>query len=229
MQAKPRPPFIISASDVAETRHTYPDSGEQLAPSRAIGKAAGLRRIGLHLERVLPGTRTSWPHAESHEEEFVFVLSGNIDAWIDGELHAMTTGDLAAFPAGTGISHTFLNNSDEDVLLLVGGQANDINNQIFYPMHPGRQKDMPWSHWWSDRPLRTLGEHAGLPEVRPAKATTKPKQAAAELSAPKREAKELSAPKRKAKELSAPKREAKEPADKASGKRSRQSPKRTSK
>ena len=37
-------------------------------PGRAIGVHAGLVRIGLHLERVTAGTRTSWPHAESDEE-----------------------------------------------------------------------------------------------------------------------------------------------------------------
>jgi hypothetical protein len=57
-----------------------------------------------------PGHRISWPHAESREEEFVYVLDGEVDAWIDGELHRMRAADLAAFPSGTGICHTFLNN-----------------------------------------------------------------------------------------------------------------------
>ena len=34
----------------------------------------------------------------------------------------MVAGDLAAFPAGTGISHCFINNSGREVLLLVGGE-----------------------------------------------------------------------------------------------------------
>ena len=36
-------------------------------------------------------------------------------------LRAMKKGDLAAFPCGTGISHTFINHSDRDALLFVGG------------------------------------------------------------------------------------------------------------
>ena len=75
-----RPSFIISHADVPEATHTYPGSDEPMAPGRAIGKAAGLRRIGLHYMRVPPGSRTSWPHAESDEEEFVFVLERSIDA-----------------------------------------------------------------------------------------------------------------------------------------------------
>ena len=54
-----RPPFILSSKDVAEKSAQYPDSSELLAYGRAIGKAAGLLRIGLHIERVPPGHRTS--------------------------------------------------------------------------------------------------------------------------------------------------------------------------
>ena len=46
-----------------------------------------------------------------------------MDCWIDGSLHRMETGDLAAFPAETSICHAFLNNGDRDVVLLVGGEA----------------------------------------------------------------------------------------------------------
>jgi hypothetical protein len=47
-----------------------------MGPSCAIGPAAGLLKIGLHVQRVPRGYRISWPHAESKEEEFVYVLAG---------------------------------------------------------------------------------------------------------------------------------------------------------
>ncbi len=161
----PRPPFILRAADVPERTHTYPHSDEPMAPGRAIGRAAGLLRIGLHLVRMPPGTRTSWPHAEQNEEEFVYVLEGAVDAWIDGELHPMGPGDLAAFPAGTGISHTFLNNSEQEALLLVGGESAKCDSRIFYPLNPGRRADMSWAEWWEDVPKRALGPHDGLPDA----------------------------------------------------------------
>lgn len=76
-----RPPFIVSSDDVEERQHTYPNSDEPMAPSRAIGRAAGLQRIGIHFVRVPPGHRTSYPHAEENEEELVSVIEGEIDAW----------------------------------------------------------------------------------------------------------------------------------------------------
>lgn len=160
-----RPPFIIAVSDVPEEAGKYPDSGETLAHGRAIGKAAGLLNIGLHLERLEPGNRLSYPHAEEKEEEFVLVLEGEVDAWIDGELHAMKEGDLAAFPAGTGICHTFINNGTTSAKLLAGGQATKSDNRIYYPLNEERRAQMPWSHWWGDVPERELGPHDGKPKT----------------------------------------------------------------
>jgi uncharacterized cupin superfamily protein len=159
-----RPPFIISSADVPEECDHYPNSTELLGASRPIGRVAGLLMMGLHLHRLSPGQRTSWPHAEEKEEEFVYVLEGEVDAWIDGAIYPMRGGDLAAFPAGTGICHTFINNSASDVLLLVGGEANKPDNRIFYPHHPHRRNDMPWSRWWQEIRLAEQGSHDGKPD-----------------------------------------------------------------
>lgn len=161
-----RPPFIVSTSDVPERPgHSYPNSDEAMGPSRGVGRAAGLLRIGINIQRLPPGARSSWPHAEEDEEEFVYVLEGEVDCWVDGAVHRMRAGDLAAFPAGTGISHAFLNNGERDALLLVGGEAAKADSRIYYPLHPSRQNDMPWSRWWADVPKRPLGPHDGLPDA----------------------------------------------------------------
>ena len=77
----------------------------------------------------------------------------------------MVQGDLVAFPAGTGISHCFLNNTEQDVVLLVGGEAQKLGSRIFYPLNPSRREDMPEQYWWSDVPHRELGAHDGLPDA----------------------------------------------------------------
>ncbi len=145
----PRPPFIISTADVQEKADSYPHSHEVLGYGRAIGRTAGLKKIGLHLVRLPPGQRTSWPHAEETEEEFVYVLDGAVDAWIDGTIHPMQAGDLAAFPSGTGIYHTFINNGDREARLL----------------HPHRRREVPAGQWWSDIPLGPQGPHDGKPDA----------------------------------------------------------------
>src|SRR5262245_60315515 len=112
-----RPSFIVSAHDVPERTHVYPQSSEPMGPTRHLGRAAGLQRIGINIQRLPPGARSSWPHAEENEEEFVYVIAGEVDAWIHGDIHRMVAGDLAAFPAGTGICHCFINNSEQEALL----------------------------------------------------------------------------------------------------------------
>jgi uncharacterized cupin superfamily protein len=160
-----RPPFIVSSRDVPERTHIYPNSEEKMGPVRRIGHEAGLLRIGINLQRLPPGARSSWPHAEEDEEEFVYVIEGEVDAWIDGHLHRMVAGDLAAFPAGTGIAHCFINNGDREALLLVGGDAAKPGSRITYPLNPSRRSDMPAKYWWSDAPVRSLGPHDGLPDA----------------------------------------------------------------
>jgi uncharacterized cupin superfamily protein len=166
MPRAPRPPFIVHFTEVSETTRVYPQSDEQMAPSRALGRAAGLQHIGLHVVRIPPGRRTSWPHAEEKEEEFAYVLEGEVDAWTDGQLHRIREGDLIAWPAGTGISHTLINNGTSDARVLAGGHTDIPGSRIFYPLNPSRRSDMPWSRWWHDVPRRRLGRHDGLPDAR---------------------------------------------------------------
>lgn len=136
-----------------------------MGPTRRLGKAAGLVRIGVNIQRLPPGTRSSWPHAEEDEEEFVYVIDGEVDAWVDGHLHRMVPGDLAAFPAGTGICHCFINNGDREALLLVGGDAPRPGSRIVYPLNLSRRADMKPNDWWDDCPSRPLGPHDGMPDA----------------------------------------------------------------
>lgn len=103
---------------------TYPDSDELFAIGAPLARKLGLGRLGIHHERLPPGRRTSYPHAESDEEEFIYVLEGYPEAWINGYLWKLEPGDSVGFPAGTGVCHTFINNTSEEVRLLVVGEAN---------------------------------------------------------------------------------------------------------
>jgi putative acetyltransferase len=161
----PRPACIVATQDVAPYAHVYPQSQEAMGPVRALGRAAGLQRLGINVQTLPPGSRSSWPHAESDEEEFAYVLAGEVHVWLDGTLHRMVAGDLAAFPAGTGQCHCFINNSAQDVTLLVGGEAAKLANRIYYPLNPSRRQDLKPGDWWDDVPQREMGAHDGLPDA----------------------------------------------------------------
>ena len=122
----------------------------------ALGRELGLERIGVNHETIFPGGRSSFPHAHSADEEFVFVVSGRPSLWIDGDLTELEAGDSVAFPAGTGIAHTFINNSAEPIRLLIVGEHNP-EDRVSYPVNPDRVHPRPWT----DAPKRPLGPHAG--------------------------------------------------------------------
>jgi uncharacterized cupin superfamily protein len=158
-----RPEFIKHYSEFQEASHYYPGSKEPMGPSSPFGKAFGLTRLGIHHQILEPGMRSSWPHAESTEEEFVYVISGNPDVWVDGHLHRLNPGDGVGFPPGTGISHAFLNNTDSQVQLLVVGDTNRADNKCAYPLDEKRNAEIK-HFYWADMPKRELGPHDGLPD-----------------------------------------------------------------
>jgi uncharacterized cupin superfamily protein len=160
-----RHPAIVNWRQIENTDPgDFQGTTEPMSFGAGLGAHLGLMSIGIHHMRLLPGRRTSLPHAESHEEEFVYVIAGTPDVWLDGVLHRLAPGDAVGFPAGTGMAHSFLNNSDAEVQLLVVGNADMAGNRIVYPINPERKA---WRRdWWHDAPERELGGHDGLTDQR---------------------------------------------------------------
>jgi uncharacterized cupin superfamily protein len=159
-----RPSFIAHWTDIeGPDDNRYRGDDELMSIGAAFGRIFGLTRLGIHHERLPPGRRTSFPHAESAEDEFVYVLEGAPDVWLDGRLHRLRPGEGVGFPAGTGIAHSFLNNTDAEVRLLVVGETPKAENRIYYPVNPERRPLR--DDWWEDPPKRSLGAHDGLPDA----------------------------------------------------------------
>ena len=161
MSKSGRPDFIRNEKEIERPRRSrYPGAADQWGSGSAFSEAVGLLRLGVHHQTLPPGHRTSFPHAESAEEEFVYVIEGAPDAWIDGELFRLAPGDGVGFPAGTGIAHSFLN-ADAPVRLLVVGEADKDENRIVCPVNPELRPHR--DDWWDDAPARPLGPHDGRP------------------------------------------------------------------
>lgn len=169
MAAPDRPSCIAHWREIEQSDDKHYDGDDELMSIGApFGGAFGLTKLGIHHERLPPGRRTSFPHAESAEDEFVYVIEGEPDVWLDGHLHRLKPGDAVGFPAGTGIAHTFLNNTEAEVHLLVVGERSKAENRIVYPLNPDRKPLR--EDWWDDHPRHPLGPHDGLPDqVRAAK------------------------------------------------------------
>ncbi len=86
-----------------------------------LGDAAGLKDFGVNLMRLPPGNWSSQRHWHSHEDEFVYVLSGELVLVEDAGETVLRAGDAAAFPKNTGDGHHLINRGTETALYLEVG------------------------------------------------------------------------------------------------------------
>ena len=90
-----------------------------------IGDAAGLTQFGVNLVRLPPGTWSSQRHWHSHEDEFVYVVEGEVVVVTDAGEEVMRAGDSAGFKAGVKDGHHVQNRAAIAAVLLVVGSRRD--------------------------------------------------------------------------------------------------------
>ncbi|MBB4256846.1 MULTISPECIES: cupin domain-containing protein [unclassified Bradyrhizobium] len=91
-----------------------------------LGDAGGLRDFGINLMRLPPGNWSSQRHWHSHEDEFVYVLEGELTLIEDGGETVLRAGDCAAFPKASGNGHHMVNRSDATAVYLeIGSRSPD--------------------------------------------------------------------------------------------------------
>lgn len=91
---------------------------------RRLGDGGGLRDFGVNLMTLPPGGWSSQRHFHSHEDEFVYVLEGELTLVEDGGETLLRAGDAAAFPKGTGNGHHMINKSTATAKYLEVGSRN---------------------------------------------------------------------------------------------------------
>jgi uncharacterized cupin superfamily protein/RimJ/RimL family protein N-acetyltransferase len=156
-----------SAAVVPETRRSghYAGDDERFADGVRITGPLQLRALGIWVDLLLPGYRTSWPHAHTHEEELVYVARGVADVWIDGHVRPIAAGESVGFTPGTGAAHTLINDGDEPAIIITMGETADFpGERIVYPKHPLRNAECARKNTlWLEALDRPLGAHDGQP------------------------------------------------------------------
>jgi len=132
---RPKPP-AFDPSDVTESNFTsYPAphrAVNQMRYNRRLGEHVGLKNFGVNLTRIIPGGQSSYRHAHSHQDEFVYVLDGEVVLQTNAGEQVLLPGMCAGFPAGCGEAHRFVNRTRSDVRLLVIGDRT-ADDEITYP------------------------------------------------------------------------------------------------
>lgn len=98
-----------------------------------LGDAAGLTQFGVNLQRLPPGQWTSQRHWHTAEDEFVWVLEGEVVLVGDAGEEVLRAGDCAGFKAGEADGHHLQNRSDRDAVLLEVGSRRPDDDALAYP------------------------------------------------------------------------------------------------
>ena len=89
------------------------DDGRGIRVQHRARRGLDLVQLQVLHGRLPPGVRSNPPVASRDEEEFLFILEGTPDLWLDGYLYRLNEGDGVSMPHGTGAGRAILNNSQE--------------------------------------------------------------------------------------------------------------------
>ena len=98
---------------------------------RTLGDRFGLQAFGVNLTRLAPGAQSALKHQHSAQDEFIYVVSGEVMLIVDDQEFVLTPGMCAGFAAGGG-SHHLVNRSAETAAYLEIGDRN-LSDEVFYP------------------------------------------------------------------------------------------------
>lgn len=89
---------------------------------RGLGDALGLTKIGINHTVLPPGKESSMRHWHTYEDEFIYMLSGEVVLVTDAGEQVLTAGMCAGFPASpdgkAGDGHQLVNRGSEPAVYL---------------------------------------------------------------------------------------------------------------
>ena len=117
-------PKIDIAKIPADTRTGYPAPLNRVVEGRQrkrLGNAAGLDQFGVNLTTLKPGAASALRHWHEQEDEFVYMLEGELVLIEDAGETPLKAGDACGFKANSRNGHHLVNRTDRDAVFLVVG------------------------------------------------------------------------------------------------------------
>jgi len=121
---KLRAPALDPATVPTAGPSDYPPPFHKLVAGRErrrLGDALGLKNFGVNLMRLPPGCASSQRHWHTRQDEFVYVVAGEVVLVTDGGEQLLAAGMTAGFPAGKPDGHHLINRGAGDALVLEVG------------------------------------------------------------------------------------------------------------
>ncbi|RUT04270.1 cupin [Dulcicalothrix desertica PCC 7102] len=128
--------MIINPENIPQrTTSTYPEEFKQRVAGRikqAVGNAALIKNFGVNLVKLAPGSCSALRHWHSKQDEFIYVVEGEITLITNAGEQILTPGMMAGFPAGKADGHHLINKSSQVVIYLEVGDRTP-NDEVDYP------------------------------------------------------------------------------------------------
>jgi uncharacterized cupin superfamily protein len=97
-----------------------------------IGDTVGLTQFGVNITRIKAGAASALRHWHEQEDEFIYVLEGELALQENDGETLLRPGDAAGFKAGSGVAHCLINRTQHDAVYLeVGTRA--ASERVHYP------------------------------------------------------------------------------------------------
>jgi uncharacterized cupin superfamily protein len=135
MSKPPRPPALDPKTVEGRRGTLYPDAFKPRVAGRekrALGNALGLQNFGVNLVKLEPGAQSALRHWHTQQDEFVWVLEGEITLVTDAGEQVLTPGLCAGFPKGKPDGHHLVNKSTKDAWYLEVGDRS-AGDAAIYP------------------------------------------------------------------------------------------------
>lgn len=146
-------PAIDPASVPTRTGSTLPEpfrAAIAARSKRAIGDAAGLSQFGVNLVELPPGGWSSQRHWHTREDEFVYVLEGELALATDAGVQVLGPGMAAGFPAGKADGHHLINRGTRAARYLEVG-SRIVGDECNYPDVDLHERTTPEGDVWTDK------------------------------------------------------------------------------
>jgi uncharacterized cupin superfamily protein len=98
---------------------------------RKLGEALGLTRFGVNLVTLEPGGQSALRHWHTLEDEFVYVLDGDLVLVTDDGEQVLFAGMCAGYPCGKRDAHHLANRSGRAASYLEVGSRIDGDNALY--------------------------------------------------------------------------------------------------
>jgi uncharacterized cupin superfamily protein len=135
MNIQLKPPALDPATVPAATGSAYPEPFRSRVSARRkqrLGDALGLKNFGVNLTTLKPGARSALRHWHAKQDEFIYVVEGELTLVTDAGEQILGPGMCAGFPAGKPDGHHLINRSDRDAVYLEVGDRTP-GDAVTYP------------------------------------------------------------------------------------------------